>query len=106
MIIDADGPWTSAARLVADRKQSGQVHGVTDDGGTFCGLSPSQVDVYRHPFNGRGRADCRTCTRRLYEAAGLAGQEPPPGAGAHSLLPMDGLGHERRRRHHGHRRPS
>lgn len=86
MIIDAEGPWTTAARLVVDREQTGQEHGVTDDGDTFCGLSANLIDVYRHPFHGRGRTDCRTCTRRMYEAAGLAGQEPPPGAWTRPLL--------------------
>ncbi|MFI2363053.1 hypothetical protein [Promicromonospora sp. NPDC019610] len=86
MIMDADGPWTAAARLVVDREQTGQEHGVTDDGVTLCGLSANLIDVYRHPFNGRGRADCRTCTRRLYEAAGLAGKEPPPDAWVRPLL--------------------
>ena len=86
MIIDADGPWTAAARLVVDREHPGQEHGVTDDGGTFCGLSANLIDVYRHPFHGRSRTDCRTCTRRLYEVAGLAGQEPPPAAWARPLL--------------------
>ena len=86
MIIDADGPWTSAARLVVDREHRGQEHGVTNDGGTLCGLSPDLIDVYRHPFNGRGRTNCRTCARRLYELAGLAGQEPPLAPRAGPLL--------------------
>jgi hypothetical protein len=80
MIIDADGPWTTAARLIADREHPCQEHGISDDGGTFCGLSPDLIELYRYPFSGRGRTDCRTCTRRLYEVAGLAGQEPPPNA--------------------------
>lgn len=29
MIVDADGPWTSAARLVVDGEHSGVEHGVT-----------------------------------------------------------------------------
>ncbi|MFD6139440.1 hypothetical protein [Promicromonospora sp. NPDC060271] len=86
MIMDADGLWTTAARLVVDPEHLGEEHGVTDDGGTFCGLSPDLIDVYRHPFSGRGRTDCRTCARRMYEAAGLAGQEPPPAAWARPLL--------------------
>ncbi|MDR7381711.1 hypothetical protein [Promicromonospora iranensis] len=86
MIIDADGPWTAVARLVVDREQRGEEHGVTDDGATFCGLSPDLVEVYRHPFSGRGRSDCRTCARRLYEVAGLPGKEPTPAAWARPLL--------------------
>lgn len=34
MIMDADGPWTVAARFVADRGRSGQERDATNDGGT------------------------------------------------------------------------
>lgn len=86
MILDADGLWTTAARVAVDPEHLGEDHGITDDGSTFCGLSPDLIEIYRHPFDGRGRSDCRTCARRMYEAADLAGQEPPPATWAHPLL--------------------
>jgi hypothetical protein len=86
VIIDADGPWTAAAKRVVDRGGSGKDHGVADDGGSFCGLGADRIEVCRHPFNVRSRNDCRACTSRLYELAGLAGKGPAPDAWARSVL--------------------